>query len=82
VRWRITIATWPHSTGNGKEADRKAAGVMDGDRYFYVEAEEFRDAVKMAECYSEGIASHPAVWRAPIMGVHRYEYDRNKKEEE
>jgi hypothetical protein len=27
MRWRIAIATWPHSTGNGQDADRKAAGA-------------------------------------------------------
>ena len=71
MRWRITIAVYPHSTGNGQDADRKAAGAEDGDRYFYIDADNFRDAAKMAGCYSEAIKSHPAVWEAPIMGVHR-----------
>lgn len=72
--WRITIAIYPHSTGAGQEADRKAAGAEDGLRYFCVEAQDFRDAAKMAKCYSAGIKSHPAVWEAPIMGVCQYDY--------
>jgi len=72
-RWRITIHIAPHSTGNGQEADRKAAGAEDGDRYFYVDAQNFDEAAKMAHCYSEGVKSHPMVWEAPIMGVHRYD---------
>lgn len=73
MRWRITIAVWPHSTGNGTASDKKAAGAEDGDRYFYVEAEDFRDASRLAFAYSEGVKSHPAVWQAPIMGVHRHD---------
>jgi len=73
VRWRITIAVWPHSTGNGGIADKKAAGADDGDRYFYVDAADFGDAVTLAYAYAEGIQSHPAVWKAPVMGVHRYD---------
>jgi hypothetical protein len=73
MRWRITIAVYPHSTGNGAEADKKAAGAEDGDHYFYVHADDFSTAAKMAECFSDGVASHPAVWKAPIMGVHRQE---------
>lgn len=76
MRWRISIATYAYSTGNGSEADKKAAGAEDGDRYFYVDAQDFREAVKMAGCYSEAIKSHPAVWEAPIMGVNRYEIDQ------
>jgi hypothetical protein len=70
-RWRITIAVWPHSTGNGQEADLKAAGADDGDRYFYVTAEDFGMAAKMADCFSQGIKSHPAVWEAPIIAINR-----------
>ena len=73
MRWRIIIAVWPHSTGNGRESDLEAAGVKDGDLYFYVDAEDFAEAAKMAHCYSEGVRSHPAVWKAPIKGVHGYE---------
>lgn len=67
-RWRITIQAWPHSTGNGQDADQKAAG--DRERYFYVNAESIRDAMKMAECFAQGMEHNPAVWHAPIMGVH------------
>lgn len=71
MRWRITIAVYPHSTGNGQDEDRKAAGVEDEDRYFYVNAHDFDEAAKMARCYSDGVKSHPMVWEAPIMGVHK-----------
>ncbi len=70
-RWRITVTIYPHSTGNGQEADLKAAGGADGDRYFYVDADSFEEAVKMATCCARGVEAHPAVWKAPIMGVHR-----------
>ena len=71
MRWRITIVIYPHSTGNGQEADRKAAGTDGGDHYFYVDAEDFKEAVKMASCYVAALQSHPAVWQTHIMGVHR-----------
>lgn len=67
-RWRITIEAWPHSTGAGQEADQKAAG--DREHYFYVDAENIRDAMKMAECFAQGMERNPAVWKAPILGVH------------
>lgn len=67
-RWRITIEVWPHSTGGGKEADQKAAG--DSPRYFYVDAEDFEAVCLMARCFAEGIRTNPAVWHAPIRGVH------------
>ena len=69
-RWRITIRAWPHSTGNGQEADQKAAG--DPEHYFYVDANNIREAMKMAECFAHGMERNPAVWQAPIMGVHVY----------
>jgi len=68
LRWRITIEAWPHSTGKGQEEDQKAAG--DRERYFYVDAEDIADAMKMARCFAEGMKANPAVWMAPIMGVH------------
>ena len=58
MRWRITIVIYPHSTGNGQEADRKAAGTDGGDHYFYVDAEDFKEAVKMASCYVAALQSH------------------------
>jgi hypothetical protein len=67
-RWRITIEAWPHSTGNGQEADQKAAG--DREHYFYVDADDIGAAMKMARCYAEGMERNPAVWRPPITGVH------------
>jgi hypothetical protein len=71
MRWKITIAVYAHSTGNGAVADKKAAGAEDGDHYFYVDADDFRTAAKMAACFSEGVKSHPMVWEAPIIGVNR-----------
>lgn len=73
MRWRISIAIYAHSTGNGAEADKKAAGADEGDIYFYVDAQDFKEASKMAQCFSDGVRANPAVWEAPIMGVHRYE---------
>ena len=73
MRWRLTIEAWPHATGSGQAADQKAAGER--IIYFYVDAEDIQEAFKMARCYSEGVAANPAVWKAPIMGVHRHEYE-------
>ena len=66
-RWRITIQVWPYSTGRGADEDQKAAGER--VRYFYVNAHDIRDAMKMAQCFAEGIETSPAVWKAPIYGV-------------
>lgn len=69
-RWQITIEAWPHSTGKGHELDQQAAG--DREQYFYVDALNIEDAMRLAHCFQAGIAANPAVWLAPIMGVHRY----------
>jgi hypothetical protein len=69
-RWRITIEAWPHSTGAGKDADQKTAGER--TNYFYVDANDITEAMKMARCFQEGMLRNPAVWEAPIMGVHVY----------
>lgn len=71
MRWRVTISVWPYSTGKGQAVDKAAAGAAEGDLYFYCDAENFRDAVKFAECFARGVKANPAVWEAPIMGVHR-----------
>jgi len=70
VRWQITIEAWPHSTGNGADADQALAGER--AHYFYVDAEDIGEAMKMARCFAEGMERNPAVWRAPIYGVHVY----------
>lgn len=70
MRWRITIELWPHSTGNGAEADQKAVG--DREHYYYVDAYDISEALKFAHAFSDGACLSPAVWKAPIMGVHRY----------
>lgn len=69
-RWRITVEAWPFSTGKGRDADQKAAG--DRTHYFYVNADDIEEAMKMARCFSEGMKRNPAVWMAPIFGVHVY----------
>ena len=70
MRWQITIEAWPHSTGAGAEADQKAAGER--THYFYVDADDIHVAMKMARCFAEGMERNPAVWCAPIYGVHVY----------
>jgi hypothetical protein len=67
-RWRIIIEAWPHSTGAGQEADQKAAGERES--YFYVSANDIGEAMRMAQCFAEGIKHNPAVWEAPITGIH------------
>ncbi|MBX9593287.1 MAG: hypothetical protein K2X46_02905 [Roseomonas sp.] len=68
MRWRITIQQWPFSTGASQAKDQAAAG--DRELYFYVTAQSFAEAVKMAKCFQEGVQRNPAVWQAPIYGVH------------
>jgi hypothetical protein len=68
-RWRITIEPHPFSSGKGAEADRKAAGADEGSHHFYVDAGDIREAMKMAQCFAEGMKRNPAVWEAPIIGV-------------
>lgn len=65
-RWRISIEVYPFSG-----ADPKAAGSEDGPHNFYVDANDIREAMKMAECFQQGMKRNPAVWEAPILGVHR-----------
>lgn len=67
-RWRITIEACPHSTGNGADADQKAAG--DRVHYFYTDANDIDEAMVRARCFAEGMKCNPAVWMAPILGVH------------
>lgn len=69
MRWRIAIEVWPHSSGKGQEADQKTAG--DRELYFYADAEDIDAAIRCARCFAEGIRANPAVWMAPIVGVHR-----------
>jgi hypothetical protein len=68
-RWLIVIEAWPHSTGAGQAADQEAAGER--TRYFYVDANSFDDAAKLARCFADGVGSHPRVWEAPIVSVSR-----------
>ena len=65
-RWRISIAVHPFSG-----ACRKAAAADDGPHNFYVDARDIREAMKMAECFQQGMQRNPAVWEAPILGVSR-----------
>ena len=67
-RWRITIEARPYSTGKGAVADQEAAG--DRVHYFYTDAGSIDDAMKQARCFAEGMKRNPAVWMAPILGVH------------
>lgn len=70
MRWKIAVEAWPHSTGNGDEADKKAAGADEGAHFFYVDAGDIDEAMRMARCFAEGIERNPAVWKAPILGVY------------
>ena len=67
TRWIVTIEVWPHSTGNGNEADQKAAGNRVNT--FAVDADCMREAVKLANAIAQGMEAHPMVWRAPITGI-------------
>lgn len=66
-RWHIVIEAWPHSTGNGKEADQALAGER--IQYYYVDAEDIKAALKLGLCIAGGMKSNPAVWEAPITSI-------------
>ena len=65
--WIVTIETWPHSTGNGAEADQKQAGQR--FQKFCVRAYDIADALKCAEYIAQGMRTNPMVWRAPIKSI-------------
>lgn len=66
-RWIITIEAWPHSTGNGADADQRAAGPRKND--FVVRAEGMKAAFEAAEFIAMGMRVNPAIWRAPIVSI-------------
>lgn len=66
-RWKITIEAWPHSTGNGQEADQKLAG--DRSKDYVVYAIDAKAALEFAEAIASGVRSNPMVWRAPIVAL-------------
>lgn len=66
-RWMVTIEAWPHSTGNGNQADQKAAG--DRVQNFAVRAIDASEALKCAELIAQGMRTNPMVWRAPITAI-------------
>lgn len=66
-RWIITIEAWPHSTGNGHEADQKAAGERKTD--FAVRALDMGAAFEAAEHIAMGMRVNPMIWRAPIVAI-------------
>lgn len=76
MRWRIQIEAWPHSTGAGQRADQAVAGER--THFFYVDAYDITEAMKMARCFAEGMERNPAVWRAPIYGVSVYPPGRSE----
>ncbi len=68
-RWMVTIEAWPHSTGNGQEADQKLAGER--SQNFAVRAIDISAALELAEAIAQGMRTNPMVWRAPIMAIIR-----------
>lgn len=68
-RWMVTIEAWPHSTGNGHEADQKAAGPLKND--FAVRALDMGAAFEAAEHIAMGMRVNPMIWRAPIVAIVR-----------
>jgi hypothetical protein len=66
-RWLVTIEAWPQSTGNGADADQKAAGHR--TQNFSVRAEGMAAALEAAEYIAQGMRTNPMIWRAPIVGI-------------
>lgn len=71
MRWRVTIEVYPRTADRGVKVDQEAAG--DRVQYFYVDARDIDEALKMAHCFSYGVGTNPAVGDAPVVGVHRYD---------
>lgn len=65
--WLVTIQAWPHSTGNGQDADQAAAGER--EKNYKIAADDARDAMRFAEAIATGVESNPAVWKAVIVGL-------------
>lgn len=68
-RWRAELDVWPHSTGNGGEADQQAAGGR--HQTVEVAAGCITEALRRVELYQRGILTNPAVWQAPIRKLER-----------
>lgn len=66
-RWRITIESWPHSTGKGYDADQAAAGPRKND--FVIRAIDMKAAFESAEHIAMGMRVNPMCWRAPIVSI-------------
>lgn len=65
--WEIHVEVWPHSSGNGRENDQKAAG--DRKQTYTVRADSIDDALKLAKAFKAGLECGPMVWQAPIMSI-------------
>lgn len=69
MKWKITLVVMPYSTGNGKDADQKAAGNR--DQSVIVECDDIKQALRFAETFVRGVKTNPAVWEAPIYAIER-----------
>lgn len=67
--YKIEIEAWPHSTGEGNDADQKAAGPR--SRSFTIYASGMAEAYAAAQHIATGIQSHHRVWTAPIVKIER-----------
>lgn len=66
-RWQVTIEAWPHSTGDGAEADQEACGERSVTHV--VGAEDIDHALRIANLIREGVLRNPRVWQAPIVAI-------------
>jgi len=66
-RWAMKLQAWPYSTGNGRDADRAAAGPH--ERSFEFRAADFDDAYAKAKLIQQGVLSHDRVYKAPILSL-------------
>ena len=65
--YKILIAAWPYSTGNGSKVDYERAGPE--KREFIVNCRDFDDAVCAANLLVDGIKSSGHVYAAPIRSI-------------
>lgn len=67
--WVAQFVVCPHSSGNGQEADQKAAGERVQQIQFT--ADDADEALAKAKLFKAGLERNPMVWQAPITKLER-----------
>jgi hypothetical protein len=68
-RFAARIEIYPHSSGKGQDRDQELAGNRLND--FDFDADNMREASRIAELIADGIETNPAVWQANVVRLER-----------